>query len=134
MAATQKKEELKNQDTVQEQKNSVQSVMRRMRANTITLGADLVEVREQAGKPILDKETKQPKLDENGFPLNWPSKYYAKFTFMGGEVETEVSEAKYSELVNNINMPYYLEGRLAKVRSFGSEIVAPVFTSFELLA
>lgn len=129
-----KTETVKNVDVLQEQKNSVQSVLRRMRANTLSLGADLIELRIQEGKVIIDKDTQKPKLDENGEELRWANKYYAKFAFMGGEVESEVNEFQYKALEGNINMPYYLEGRLSKVRNYGQEIVAPVFQNFELLA
>lgn len=127
--------ELQNQDPIQEQKDSVKAYMRKLRANTVVLGADLVDLRVQEGKEKLDKETRMPLIDEQtGEAFRWPNKYYAKFAFMGGEVETEVSEKHYFELESQINMPFYLEGRLTKIRSFGSEIIAPVFSSFELLA
>ncbi len=126
--------ELVNQDPIQEQKNSVQIYMRKLRANTVILGADLVDLRVQEGKERIDKDTKEKILDENGEPLRWADKYYAKFVFMGGEVETEIKQEQYVEMKEQLNMPFYLQGRLTKVRSFGSEIVAPVFNSFELLA
>lgn len=127
-------EKIQNLDPIQNSKNEMQLMLKKMRANVITLGADLVEVREQVGKDIIDRETNSPKIDENGEVLKWASKYYAKFTFMGGEVETEVNQIQYQSLLNNIGMPYYLTGRLSKVKNFGSEIIAPVFSQFELLA
>lgn len=132
--ANNKEQEIKNQDLLQKQKDSVASVIRKMKCNVITLGADLVSVREQIGKDIIDRDTKEVKTDENGFTLKWPSKYYANFAFMGGEVETEVQFENYQMLLDNIGMPYFLTGRLTKIKSFGSDVIAPVFSQFELLA
>lgn len=127
--------ELENQDPIQAQKDSVREYMRKLRSNTITLGADLIEVRVQEGKEKLDKDTRLPIVnEETGEVERWSNKYYAKFAFMGGEVETEIKGEQYPELSEQIGMPFYLQGRLTKVRSFGSEIVAPVFSNFELLA
>jgi hypothetical protein len=53
---------------------------------------------------------------------------------MGGEVETEINENQYHSLINNIGIPYYLTGRLATVKQFGNDVIAPVFNQFELLA
>lgn len=128
------KQELEQQDLVQQQKEAVKELMRKMKANTIYLGADLVEVRETELKPIIDKETNQQKKDKDGQDMFWQQRYYAKFAFMGGEVETEVNSKQYEELKENINMPYFLTGRLSKIRSFGSEVTAPVFQAFDLLA
>lgn len=127
------KDVLNNIDPVENQKTEIQKYMSKLKANKIVLGADLVEVRENIGKEIVDKENGGFKTDENGEPLRWPSKYHAKFIFMGGEVESEINQVQYQSLVNNIGLSYYLEGRLSKVKNFGSEVIAPVFTSFELL-
>ena len=128
-----KKEELQQIDPTENKKSEISLYMQKAKANKITLGADLVEVTENVGKERLDPETKKPMLDEDGEPIRWRSKYYAKFIFMGGEVDTEVNEAQFLSLSNNIGMSYYLEGRLTKVRNFGSEVIAPVFSKFELL-
>ncbi|MGE4444839.1 MAG: hypothetical protein AB7E37_07730 [Candidatus Altimarinota bacterium] len=129
-----KKDELQQIDPTETQKSEIALYMKKARSNKLTLGADLVEVTENVGKEIVDKETKRVKTDEEGEPLRYKSKYYAKFDFMGGQIETEIKEADFKSLSNNIGMPYYLEGRMSVVKIFGEENIAPVFSKFELLA
>ena len=128
-----KKEELQQIDPTENKKSEIALYMQKARSNKVTLGADLIEVTENVGKEIVDKETKKVKTDEEGEPLRYKSKYYAKFDFTGGQIETEIKEADFKSLSNNIGMSYYLEGRMSVVKIFGEQVIAPVFSKFELL-
>lgn len=127
--------ELKNLDPIQEEKNSVQQYMRKMRTNKVELGAELIDIRVQEGNVKTDKTTGQPILNQlTGEPEKWKTKYIATFAFMGDSIEIDLSNEQYSNMNDQIGMPYYLTGRLKKKKFFvdGSalEVSYPHFTSF----
>ena len=101
-----------------------------IRTNAIRLAGEFVEKRQVEGKQKKDKDGNLL-YDHDGAPICYDSKFYAKFSFNGGEIETPVTSKDYEALEDgNI---YMLSGRFGLVKNFGSESVAPIFTSITLL-
>jgi hypothetical protein len=46
-----------------------------------------------------DKQTKEPILDESGQPMFWSPYYYATIAFEGGELDINLKEDMFNELV-----------------------------------
>ncbi|MDD2358678.1 MAG: hypothetical protein PHX13_12280 [Thiovulaceae bacterium] len=66
-------------------------------------------------KQRFDKQTKEPILDEAGQPMFWAPYYYATIAFQGGELDINLKEDMFNELV--LGKRYLFEG--CKGLSFG---------------
>ncbi len=130
--AVQPHPELINHDPQPEQRIDAVTLMRQSNENTIKMGATCADVRVHEGSPIIDKESKQQKINvQTGEPMFYANKFYATLTFDGGQLETEITREQ-KELLN-IGSRYLCIGRLSPVRVFGQEVIAPVFYSFTML-
>ena len=106
-------------DFIREQKQA--------KANIVNLGCDLVDKEAKIGSERKDKNG-QILLGPDNMPLLYPTKYYATLTFMGGTIVTEINAIQFESL--DIGSTYFCKGRIATVKEFGKETLAPVFSQF----
>jgi len=106
-------------DFIREQKQA--------KANIVNLGCDLVDKEERIGSERKDKNG-QLILGPDNLPLLYPTKYYVTLTFMGGTIVTEVNFVQFDFL--ELGNTYFCKGRIATVKEFGKEFLAPVFNQF----
>lgn len=106
-------------DFIREQKQA--------RSNKVELGCELVGKEERLGSPRKDKEGKMLLTPDNQ-PLLYPTRYYADLTFMGGTINTEISFKQFEAL--EVGSTYFCKGRIATIKDFGKEVLAPVFDEF----
>ncbi len=130
--------ELRNLDPIQEEKNSVQKYMRKMRTNKVELGAELIDIKVQEGNDKTDKTTGLPVINKlTGEPEKWKTKYIASFAFMGDSIDIDLTSEQYGDMKEQVGMPYFLTGRLKKKKFYvdGSslEVSFPVFTSISAI-
>lgn len=110
-------------------RNEAILLMKQSNKNEIVTGATCADKRVHEGSPMMDKETKQPKIDLNtGEVMRYSDKHYVTLTFDGGQIETEVTRDQYNLLSHGKR--YVCYGRLAPVRVFGQEQILPVYYSF----
>lgn len=100
------------------------------KSNIIELGAELAELETKEGSERKNKDG-QIIMNPDNTPAKYPDKYYATFVFMGGTIQVEVKEVQLPSLI--IGETYFCKGRLAMVKNFGKEELAPVFTTFTQL-
>lgn len=106
-------------DFIREQKQA--------KSNKVELGCDLVEKEAKVGSERKDKNG-QFMLGQDNQPLLYPTKYYATLTFMGGTIVTEINPIQFDSL--KVGSTYFCKGRIATVKDFGKESLAPVFSEF----
>ena len=104
-------------------------LMQQSNKNVVDMGATCADRRIHAGSPMIDKESKQHKINpQTNEPMFYADKYYVTLTFDGGSIETEVEKGQYDLLI--VGKRYSCYGRLAPVRVFGNEQIMPVFHAF----
>ena len=124
---------LENHDTQPQVRNDAVLLMQQSNKNEVKLGASCASKRIHEGSPIIDKETKQQKVDINTHqPLFYANKYYTTLTFDGGEIETEITKEQYENVLQEGGR-FSCVGRLAPVKVFGQTQIMPVFYSFTRL-
>jgi len=124
---------LDNHDTQPQVRNDAVLLMQQSNKNEVKLGASCAAKRIHEGSPIIDKETKQQKVDINTQqPLFYANKYYSTLTFDGGEIETEITKEQYENVLQEGGR-FSCVGRLAPVKVFGQTQIMPVFYSFTRL-
>jgi len=96
-------------------------------SNKVEIGCILANKEEKLGSERKDKDGKFL-LGQDNQPLFYPTKYYAELTFMGGTIKTEITQPQYDSL--KIGSTYFSKGRIATVKDFGKESLAPVFSEF----
>lgn len=96
--------------------------------NSVSIGARVMSKRIQNGSPIVDKDTKEQRVDGNGIPQCYPDKFHVTLQFMGAEIEKEIKQEQY-ELLEEMRM-YSCKGYIGEVKKFGNTFVEPIFTSF----
>ena len=110
-----------------EQEEKFNKKLKQREENEISLGCTVVETSEIVGKPIIDKESgKQKEVD--GEPQFYASKYIAKLSFNGGEIDTPINKKKFESL--KLNTRYLAKGRLGEVKEFGNTSIKPIFSDF----
>jgi hypothetical protein len=125
-------QELQNHDPQPQQRVDAVTLMRQSNENTIKTGATCADVRTHEGAEIIDKQTNKPKINsQTGEVMTYADKYYATLTFDGGQIETEITREQKDLL--EIGSRYSCTGRLAPVRVFGQEVIAPVYYAFTKL-
>jgi hypothetical protein len=100
---------------------------RQASSNEVNIGCIVAEKEEKLGSERKDKEGKFL-LGQDNQPLLYPTKFYATLTFMGGTIRTEINPIQYDSL--KIGSTYFCKGRIATVKDFGKESLAPVFNEF----
>ncbi|BFU77171.1 hypothetical protein ALC152_03860 [Arcobacter sp. 15-2] len=124
---------LENHDHQPSVRNEAVLLMQQSNKNEVMLGASCASKRVHEGSPIIDKETKQQKVDINTQqPLFYANKYYTTLTFDGGEIETEVTKEQYENVLQEGGR-FSCVGRLSPVKVFGQTQIMPVFYSFTRL-
>ena len=96
-------------------------------SNIVHIGCIVAEKEEKKGSERKDKDGKFM-LGQDNQPLLYPTKFYVTLTFMGGTIRTEVNPIQYENLT--IGLTYFCKGRIATVKDFGKESLAPVFSEF----
>ncbi|MBN1839481.1 MAG: hypothetical protein JW802_05495 [Campylobacterales bacterium] len=104
----------------------------RVNANEVTLSAEITAKEVIKGKERLDKESRLPVLDHEGFPTFYPNRYKITFTFKGGTLTQTVSEDMYTSL--EMGATYMLKGALGFIKDFGQEVLSPIWKSWEKVA
>lgn len=97
--------------------------------NKVDIGAVVAKLEKINGKPILDKETKQPRLDNDGVPQCYPDKFKVTLQFLGGELVTDISAHEYSEILK-VGHRFYCQGYMGLVKDFNVSTMKPIFTSY----
>ena len=97
-------------------------------ANTVVLGAKIVDKRTNQGQPVIDKASGQQKV-VNGVPQCYPDKYFVTLSYDGGSLETEIKKQEVYESFET-NKRYYCEGYLGFQKLFGVDTLMPIFTRF----
>lgn len=105
-------------DFIREQKQA--------KSNKVLLGCDLVKKTDKPGSE--KKKDGQVVRGSDGVAETYPTKYFADLVFMGGTITTEIDEKQYSSL--KVGCTYYCLGRIATIKDYGKEVLAPVFDSF----
>jgi len=124
---------LENHDQQPSGRNDAVLLMQQSNRNEVMLGASCAAKRIHEGSAIIDKETKQQKVDINTQqPLFYANKYYTTLTFDGGEIETEVTKEQFEDVLQEGGR-FSCVGRLAPVKVFGQTQIMPVFYSFTRL-
>jgi hypothetical protein len=106
-------------DFIREQKQS--------KSNKVELGCDLVDIESKVGSERKDKDG-HVQIGHDNMPLLYPTKFHATFTFMGGTIKTEINLVQFESL--KVGSTYFCKGRIATVKDFGKESLAPVFSEF----
>jgi len=128
-----KKEELHNHDEVLNTNEQFAVFMKQSNANEVRTGATCADIRVLEGNPIIDKETKLPKVNpDTGEVMKWNDRYFAVLTADGLEFETEITKEQY-ENVLTVGSRFLCIGRLSKIKHYGQEILAPVYYAFTKL-
>lgn len=96
--------------------------------NLVKLGCRVMYKEVIQGKPIIDRETKEQRLDNQGKPASYPDKYKATLMFMGGEIIIDVSLNDYETL--ELHKSYLCSGHYGEVKVFGQAVMQPIFTQF----
>ncbi|AFL69767.1 hypothetical protein [Sulfurospirillum barnesii] len=104
----------------------------RVNANEVTLSAEITAKEIIKGKERIDKDSRLPVLDSDGFPTFYPNRYKITFTFKGGTLTQTVSEEMYTSL--EMGATYMLKGALGFVKDFGQEVLSPIWKSWEKVA
>lgn len=104
----------------------------RVNANEVTLSAEITAKEVIKGRERIDKESRLPVLDHEGFPTFYPNRYKITFTFKGGTLTQTVSEEMYQSL--EMGATYMLKGSLGFVKDFGQEVLSPIWKSWEKVA
>jgi len=116
----------------EEQFNAILEQQRKMldlrSKNSVELAGIIVEKRQTEPKMIIDKETGNPVVDENGQVKFYKANFFVKIAFTGGEKEINISEEWFHSL--DYNRTYLFTGRLGLVRQFGKEVVDTIFHNF----
>lgn len=99
--------------------------------NKVSIGATVVKTECINGKPIVDKESGQQRVDNNGVPQNYPNKYKADITFKGGSLQIDISEEQFNSL--QPNNTYLFDGYYGEVKKFGNSVMEPIFTNITQL-
>lgn len=130
--ATQTTANLENHDPQASARTEAVILMQQSNENTVKMGATCADKRIHQGSAIIDKDTRQQKVNpQTNQPMFYANKYYAVLTFDGGQIETEITEEQHSLL--SIGGRYSCYGRLAPVKVYGNEQIMPVFHSFTRL-
>ena len=108
----------------QQFEKKMDSRLKQERINECKLAATVQETRQVQGKPIIDDETKEQKVDTNGVPQSYPDKYYASLTFDGGSIEVEIQKDQFDVLVPSKR--YLCDGHIGDVRVFVNKSIATV--------
>jgi hypothetical protein len=99
--------------------------------NAIRLGVVVSDKRVIQGGDKKDKDGNLMVDNNTGEPLRYPDTYKVSLSFMGGELENDITHEQYQQL--KINCTYSARGRLAPVKVFGKVEILPVFNQFVLL-
>ena len=125
-----------NHDPQPTQRVDAVTLMRQSNENTIKMGATCADIKVREGGPMLDRETKQQKINpQTNEPLFYSDKFYATLTFDGGQIDSEITKEQKDLL--EIGSRYSCSGRLSKVKIFVNggmaELDLPVYYEFTKL-
>jgi hypothetical protein len=104
--------------------------MKQNTANTIELGATVLEIEEYRGEKK-NKETNEVLTDDDGNILYHPISYTVHLSIDGGVLKLPITEKRASELI--IGRRYFCEGKFMIVFQYGKEVIAPTISSYTLL-
>ena len=122
--------------TVEEMRAEQREYTKKLNTNRFELSAEVIEISATTPKPICDRETKQPLIDEaTGEMRFYPPVFTMIVAFNGGQMEKRISEQWYNDFKDVIGQGnrYIFTGRFGIVKNFGKETVEPVFQNYTLL-
>ena len=107
---------------------SFTEAMAKYNTNEIKLAGTVVEMRVSEPRPKLDKNTKEPILDDNGQAEFWDPFYSVSIIFEGAELNVNVDKKLYERI--ELSKRYMFLGRMGM--SFKK--TQPIFSSAVLFA
>lgn len=85
--------------TAQDVEEQMRIYMERLTTNTVRIAGVVRALNVSTPKQKFDKQTKEPVLNELGEPTFWDSYYYATIAFEGGELDIQIKDDWFHNLV-----------------------------------
>lgn len=109
-------EEIMDFDGQVNQKEDFKSYLKKLNANDVRLGGEVLKTELLKGNPLLKDGV--PVLDNDGNPRRYKDKYQVTIVYKGGEATFPIDEKLFDTLLPNEN--YLFVGRVGEVSTFGN--------------
>lgn len=109
-------EEIMDFDGQVNQKEDFKSYLKKLNANDVRLGGEVLKTELLKGNPVLKDGV--PVLDNDGNPRRYKDKYQVTIVYKGGEATFPIDEKLFDTLLPNEN--YLFVGRVGEVSTFGN--------------
>lgn len=109
-------EEIMDFDGQVNQKEDFKSYLKKLNANDVRLGGEVLKTELLKGNPVLKDGV--PVLDNDGNPRRYKDKYQVTIVYKGGEAVFPIDEKLFDTLLPNEN--YLFVGRVGEVSTFGN--------------
>ena len=122
--------------TVEEMRAEQREYTKKLNTNRFELSAEVIEISSTTPKPICDRETKQPIIDEaTGEMRFYPPVFTMVIAFKGGQKEVRINEQWYNDFKDVIGQGnrYMFTGRFGMVKNFGKETIDSIFQNYTLI-
>lgn len=98
-------------------------------SNEVRLSAKIRNKEVRKGKEIVNKQTGQVEVNENGEIKYYPDTYIVTLLFQGGSLDYKCKEEMFNEL--DLNSTYLFKGYMGVIKEFGKDVVSPIFQSWQ---
>lgn len=101
-------------------------------ANKVVLSITVTSMEVRPGQQRVDKETKIPLVDSDGFPIYYPDRYSVSYSFEGGASSENVSESFYKQL--ELNGRFKIMGKMGMKRDFGQDKFSLIWQTIQKIS